>query len=93
MNRKLLLHGRLAPPRNHDAYLEVLNANPRGGCIKVFDAAERKDRYVEMADVLADIHDCKLTVLRAGKPRFSHQKREDVLARGDVYGAHQIEAL
>ncbi len=72
MNRALLLHDRLAPPRNHDAYLEVLDPNPRGGCVKVFDVAERKDRYVEMADILADIHAGKLTVLRAGKPRFSH---------------------
>lgn len=53
MNRALLLHDRLAPPRNHDAYLEVLDPNPRGGCVKVFDAAERKDRYVEMADILS----------------------------------------
>ncbi|NPT39633.1 Mu transposase C-terminal domain-containing protein [Paraburkholderia xenovorans] len=77
MNRALLLHDRLAPPRNHDAYLEVLDPKPRGGCVKVFDAAERKDRYVEMADILSDIHDGKLTVLRAGKPRFSHAAQPD----------------
>ncbi|MGF6596308.1 putative transposase [Paraburkholderia sp. GAS448] len=77
MNRALLLHDRLAPPRNHNAYLEVLDPNPRGGCIKVFDVAERKDRYVEMTDILADIHDGKLAVLRAGKPRFSLAAQPD----------------
>lgn len=77
MNRALLLHDRLAPPKNHDAYLEVLDPNPRRGCVKVFDAAECKDRYVEMADILSQIHDGKLTVLRAGKPRFSHAAQPD----------------
>ncbi|WP_430226905.1 Mu transposase C-terminal domain-containing protein [Paraburkholderia tropica] len=71
MKHTLLLHDRLAPPKNHKAYLEVLDPNPRDGCIKVFDAAERKDRYVEMAGIISDIHEGKLTVLRAGKPRFS----------------------
>lgn len=77
MNRALLLHDRLAPPGNHDAYLEVLDPNPRSGCIKVFDVTERKDRYVVMADIIADIHGGKLTVLRAGKPRFSHAAQPD----------------
>lgn len=77
MNRSLFLHDRLAPPRNHDAYLEVLDPHPRGGCIKVFDVAERADRYIELAKIFADIHAGKLTVLRAGKPRFSHAAQPD----------------
>lgn len=72
MSRTLLLHDRLAPPKNHSAYLEVVDPQPRGGCVKVFDASGRKDRYIEIASLLADIHAGKLTVLRAGKPRFSH---------------------
>lgn len=77
MNRSLLLHDRLAPPRNHDAYLEVLDPHPHAGCIKVFDAEKRADRYIEIASILADIHAGKLTVLRAGKPRFSHAAQPD----------------
>ncbi|MGT2506880.1 hypothetical protein [Cupriavidus basilensis] len=77
MNRSLLLHDRLAPPRNHDAYLEVLDTHPHAGCIKVFDAEKRADRYIELASLLSDIHAGKLTVLRAGKPRFSHAAQPD----------------
>lgn len=77
MTRTLLQHDRLAPPKNHDAYLEVLDPNPRGGCIKVFDVEKREDRYIEMADIHADIYAGKLTVLRAGKPRFSHAAQPD----------------
>lgn len=50
----LLLHDRLAPPKNHDAFWEVLDAQPRGGCIKVFDAAERADRYIKVTDIHDD---------------------------------------
>ncbi|CAG2159420.1 Mu transposase C-terminal domain-containing protein [Cupriavidus numazuensis] len=77
MTRTLRLHDRLAPPKNHDAYLEVLDPHPRGGCIKVFDAEKREDRYIEIANILADIHAGKLTVLREGKPRFSHAAQPD----------------
>lgn len=77
MNRGLHLHDRLAPPKNQDAYLEVLDAHPRGGCIKVFDAEKREDRYIEIESIFADIHAGKLSVLRAGKPRFSHAAQFD----------------
>ena len=40
MTRTLLLHDRFAPPKNHSAYLEVLDPKPRGGCLKVFDASD-----------------------------------------------------
>lgn len=80
MTRTLLVHDRLAPPKNHNAYLEVLDPNPRGGCIKVFDASGRKDRYIEIASLVADIHAGKLTVLRTGKPRFSHAAQPEDLA-------------
>ncbi|CAB3752462.1 Mu transposase C-terminal domain-containing protein [Paraburkholderia humisilvae] len=68
----LLRRDRLAPPGNRDAYLEVLDPHPRGGCIKVFDAEKREERYIEIEDIAADIHAGKKTLLRAGKPRFSH---------------------
>lgn len=77
MIRTLLAHDRLAPPGNHDAYLEVLDPHPRSGCIKVFDARKREDRYIEMASILADIHAGTITVLRKGKPRFSHAAQPD----------------
>lgn len=77
MNRSLLLHDRLVPPKNHDAYLEVLDPHPRGGCIKVFDAEKREDRYIKIEEIYADIHAGKRTVLRTGKPRVSHAAQSD----------------
>ncbi|KAI3594352.1 hypothetical protein D9X30_0584 [Cupriavidus sp. U2] len=77
MIRSLLARDRLAPPGNHDAYLEVLDPHPRSGCIKVFDASKREDRYMEMASILADLHAGKLAVLRKGKPLFSHAAQPD----------------
>ncbi|MCZ2900947.1 Mu transposase C-terminal domain-containing protein [Burkholderia thailandensis] len=77
MTRTLLLHDRLAPPRNHDAYLEVLDPTPRRGHVKVFDAEKREDRYVSLVKILADIHAGELMVLRLGKPRFSHAAQPD----------------
>lgn len=67
----LLLHDRLAPPSKHEAYLEVLDPYPRNGCIKVFDAEKQEDRYIATEKLINDIHACRLTVLRKGKPRFS----------------------
>lgn len=77
MNRTVLLNDRLAPPGNPNAYLEVLDPHPRGGCIKVFDAGTREDKYIETSRILADIHAGRLTVLRTGKPRFSHAAQPD----------------
>ncbi|MCD5329368.1 Mu transposase C-terminal domain-containing protein [Chromobacterium piscinae] len=71
MMHTLFQNDRLAPPMNLDAYLEVLDPRPRDGCVKVFDAAKRADRYVEVATLTADLYAGKLTLLRAGKPRFS----------------------
>ena len=71
MTHALLLHDRLAPPNNHEAYLEVLDPHPRRGCIKVFDAEKREDRYVDAHRLVADLYAGKLTVLRTGKPRVS----------------------
>jgi putative transposase len=71
MTHTLLLHDRLAPPKNHNAYLEVLDPRPRDGCVKVFDVAKRADRYVEVATLTADLYTGKLTLLRPGKPRVS----------------------
>jgi putative transposase len=71
MIRALLLHDRLAPPKNYNVYLEVIDPQLHGGCLKVFDSQKREDRYIEIEHVLADIHAGKLTVLRAGKPRYS----------------------
>ncbi|MBS0355504.1 MAG: DDE-type integrase/transposase/recombinase [Proteobacteria bacterium] len=72
MNHTLLQQDRLAPPENHAAYFEVLDPHPRAGCIKVFDAEKREERYVDVQRLVADLHAGKLTVLRTGKPRFSH---------------------
>lgn len=71
MTRALLLHDRLAPPDNHSAYVEVLDARPHEGCIKIFDAANLQDRYVEVERLVADLHAGRLTVLRPGKPSVS----------------------
>ncbi|EEA03724.1 hypothetical protein BH160DRAFT_1021 [Burkholderia sp. H160] len=77
MMRALLRHDRLVPPGNPDAYLEVIDPSPRAGSIKVFDAQLRADRYIDMASVVADVHKGTLSVLRAGKPRFSHAAQPD----------------
>ncbi|MFM0079384.1 hypothetical protein P0D72_10940 [Paraburkholderia sediminicola] len=77
MTRTFLLHDRLAPPGNHDANLEVLDPRPRNGHIKVFDADKLEDRYVSVESVLSDLDVGKLTVLRSGKPRFSHAAQPD----------------
>jgi putative transposase len=71
MNRALLLHDRIAPPRNRNAYWEVIDLTLRDGFIKIFDAEKRNDRYEKLADIHAGIYAGKLTVLRVGKPRFS----------------------
>lgn len=71
MTHTLRLHDRLASPQNHEAYLEVLDPHPRGGCIKVFDAQMREDRYIQVERLVAEIHAGTLTVLRKGKPRVS----------------------
>lgn len=72
MTHTLLQRDRLAPPKNHAAYLEVLDPHPRAGYIKVFDAEKREERYVDAQRLVVDLHTGKLTVLRTGKPRFSH---------------------
>ncbi|MGC3962659.1 MAG: Mu transposase C-terminal domain-containing protein [Rhodocyclaceae bacterium] len=77
MTHTLLLHDRLAPPKNHDAFLEVLDPRPRNGCIKVFDATKRMDRYVEVAALTDELYAGKLTLLRAGKPRLSQAMQKD----------------
>jgi putative transposase len=98
MTRTLLLHDRLAPPGNHDAYLEVLDPKPRDGHIKVFDADKLEDRYVSVASVLGDLDVGKLTVLRSGKPRFSHAAQPDDAALHErnrflVDVMHRIKAI
>lgn len=77
MTHTLLLHDRLASPKNHDAYLEVLDPHPRDGCIKVFDVAMRADRYIEVKKLTDEIYAGKLTVLRFGKPRVSLAAQPD----------------
>ena len=71
MTRALMLHDRIAPPANPSAYFEVLDPHLHAGCIKVFDASARADKYLEAAKVLADLHIGKLALLRENKPRFS----------------------
>ncbi|MFV8638097.1 hypothetical protein ACNRBS_01405 [Ralstonia pseudosolanacearum] len=44
----------------------------RVGLHQVFDAAERADRYIKVTDIHDAIYAGKRTLLRAGKPRFSH---------------------
>lgn len=73
----LQLRDRLAPSRNHDAYMEVLDPHPHGGCIKVFDSTERQDRYIPIAEIHDDIYRGKVSVLRAGKPRYSLAAQPD----------------
>ncbi|WP_052408668.1 hypothetical protein [Paraburkholderia acidipaludis] len=73
----LQLRDRLAPPRNHDAYMEVLDPHPHGGCIKVFDSTERQDRYIPIAQIHDKIYRGKITVLRAGKARYSLAAQAD----------------
>lgn len=77
MMRDLRLHDRLAQPNNHQSFLEVLDPYPHNGCIKVFDADKREDRYIETSKLINDIHAGKLTVLRMGKPRFSHAEQPE----------------
>lgn len=71
MTRTLMLHDRIAPPANPSAYFEVLDPQLHAGCIKVFDASARADKYLEASKVLADLHIGKLALSRENKPRFS----------------------
>nr|CUV27141.1 protein of unknown function [Ralstonia solanacearum] len=67
---KLLLRDRLAPPKIHDAFWEVLDAQPRGACIKVFDAAERTDRYIKVTAIHDDIYAGKRDAASRGQAAF-----------------------
>jgi putative transposase len=77
MNGSLRLGDRLAPPRNHEAYLEVLDATPRGGSVKVFDSAQQTDRYIKLEWINEQIYLGKLALLRAGKPLHSLAAQPD----------------
>jgi putative transposase len=77
MTRTLLINDRLAPPENHEAYLEVLDPHPRSGCIKVFDAEKRQDRYIKVTRLTAELYEGTLIVVRPGKPRFSVAEQPD----------------
>lgn len=87
MTRTLMLHDRIAPPLNREAYLEVLDPKPRGGCIKVFDVEHRVERYIEVANVTSGIHNGSLTIIRTGRPRFSHaaQAEDEALMERNVF--------
>ncbi|WP_145985907.1 hypothetical protein [Aquitalea magnusonii] len=71
MIRTLRLHDKVASLQKPDAYLEVLDAKPKKGWIKVFDAEQHVERYVEAVKLQSAIHDGSLTVLRPGRPRAS----------------------
>ncbi|WP_044530185.1 integrase [Herbaspirillum sp. B65] len=71
MIRTLLIHDRLADPKNHQHYLEVVDPHLHGGCIKVFDPEKKEDCYVEMTKVSEEIYNGTMTVLRKGKPLVS----------------------
>lgn len=71
MIRTLRLHDKVASLLKPDAYLEVLDAKPKKGWIKVFDAEKHEERYVEALKLQSEIHDGLLTVLRPGRPRAS----------------------
>lgn len=43
----------------------------------MFDSAERADRYLKVTDIHDDIYAGKRTLLRAGKPRFSHAAQRE----------------
>lgn len=79
MMHTLLARDRLASPKNRDAYFEILDPHPRNGCIKVFDAEKRADRYLEVERIVADVHAGNLTVMRTGKARFSQAGQPDDL--------------
>jgi putative transposase len=101
MSRTLLLHDRFAPPANPDAYIEVLDPHPHAGCIRVFDAGTRQDKYVKASDVLDDYYCGKLALRRTNQPRFSLaaqptdpelMKRLDFV-RSTLRRIHDIEEL
>jgi len=77
MSHTLLLHDKLTPPQKPEAYLEILDLQVRDGCIKVFDAERREERYVELTTIYADIQASKLTLQREGAPRFNLAEQAD----------------
>ncbi|WP_083247005.1 Mu transposase C-terminal domain-containing protein [Herbaspirillum seropedicae] len=87
MMHSLRLHDRLVDPRSQEVYLEVLDVQLHGGCVKVFDSAQKTDRYIELAAIAEDIHVGTLMVLRKGKPRHSHaeQYNDDHLHQKDHF--------
>ncbi|WP_432240339.1 Mu transposase C-terminal domain-containing protein [Herbaspirillum robiniae] len=87
MRHSLRLHDRLVDPGSQEVYLEVLDVQLHGGCVRVFDSAQKTDRYIELAAIAEDIHVGTLTVLRKGKPRYSHaeQYSDDHLHQKDHF--------
>ena len=71
MIRTLRLNDKIASASTPDAYLEVLDPKPKNGCIKVFDAVQCKEHYVEVSKLQSAIHDSSLIVIRPGRPRAS----------------------
>ena len=71
MNQYLLIHDKIAPANTPDAYLEVLDGKAKNGWIKVFDAVQHKEHYVEVSKLQSAIHEGALTIFRPGRPRAS----------------------
>ena len=71
MIRTLRLNDKIASASTPDAYLEVLDPKPKNGCIKVFDAVQCKEHYVEVSKLQSAIHEGALTIFRPGRPRAS----------------------
>ncbi len=71
MNHFLLIHDKIAPANEPDAYLEILDGKAKNGWIKVFDAVQHKEHYVEVSKLQSAIHDGSLTIFRPGRPRAS----------------------
>ena len=77
MRSDLRIGDRLVRPNQPESYWEVLDSRVREGSIQVFDAGKRAARYVDEADIRADISIGSLILHRKGMPRVGLAAQHD----------------
>lgn len=71
MMSDLRVGDKVAPPGKPDSYFEVLESRLHAGCVRIFDAERREDRYEEEARIRAAISEGSLVLHRKGMPAVS----------------------
>ncbi|KDB09966.1 hypothetical protein LIG30_1168 [Burkholderia sp. lig30] len=71
MKSDFLKGDKLAVPGNSESYFEVLDSHLHAGCIHIFDAEKREDRYEDDTKIRAAISSGDRILHRKGMPRVS----------------------